>query len=63
MDQSLIEFTFIDYFQTKYATSNPTFPCHLENLFERKILDKENELLIAIPSEDEVLAALKQIMN
>lgn len=40
-----------------------TLPGHLENLFERQVSDQENELFSAIPSEDEVLAVIKQISN
>ncbi|XP_042950095.1 uncharacterized protein LOC122282210 [Carya illinoinensis] len=63
MDQNIIESTFINYFESIYASTNPSFPENLENLFVSQISGEENDILIAIPSDDEILGALKQIPN
>lgn len=35
----------------------------MENLFEKQIIDQENEKLQAVPNEEEIYGALKQIPN
>lgn len=63
MDPFVIKSSFINHFRTIYTSSNPQIPKQLENLFEKQILNQDNALLCAVPSEEEIFGALKQIPN
>lgn len=63
MDPILIESTFINHFRSINASTNPCFQENLENLFEKQITDQDNEKLQAVPNEEEIYCALKQIPN
>jgi hypothetical protein len=49
---------FTEYFQSLYASSNPTFDAELESLFPSVILDSENVDLCGIPDEAEIRSAI-----
>lgn len=63
MDQNIIESTFINCFRTIFSSSHKEVPEVLENLFEKQILDQDNEHLTALTTEEEIYGALKQIPN
>ncbi|KAG2712673.1 hypothetical protein I3760_04G137100 [Carya illinoinensis] len=63
MDPFAIANIFIDHFKVIYTSINPYIPNQLENLFEKQISDQKNERLLVIPSEVEILEAIKQILN